>query len=203
MGFAAIGNFTEVKKLQLDAMNLAADISTVRLMAYSGKKLDNQIPKGGYGVLINAGEKRNYFVYADIDGDFKYDAGDQIVEQKSLSSNIRFSNQDGVDVCFRLRPAGGGCFFGADCGTVVDKYLTVQGEKTLKSRTLSINMQNGAVNIDSSGCPQPYNVMADNRCVRSCSAGTEPDARGLECVCKRGMVVTGYDHLGRRICEVP
>ena len=52
MGFAAIGNFSEKKKLKLDSMNLASELSNIRLMAYSGKKTDSVVPAGGYGFLI-------------------------------------------------------------------------------------------------------------------------------------------------------
>jgi prepilin-type N-terminal cleavage/methylation domain-containing protein len=203
MGFAAIGNFTEKKKLKLDSMNLASEISNVRLMAYSGKKTENIVPPGGYGFLIKSAEPTKYYIYADKNGNSKFDPSDVILETKMLSANIKFSNtSDGLDVCFRLQPAGGACFFGADCGSNLDKFLTIQGEKTKQTTTLALGLQNGLVSIDSSSCPAPYMVLTeDKRCVWSCSLGTTPSFSSTECVCKPGLVVTGYDQFGRRICQ--
>lgn len=50
-------------------------------------------------------------------------------------------------------------------------------------------------------CEGPYHVAtADNRCVWSCGAGTQPHYSG-ECVCQKDHVETGTDQFGRRVCE--
>ena len=52
-------------------------------------------------------------------------------------------------------------------------------------------------------CPGPYQGLTnDGRCVWSCSAGTQPGASG-ECECQPGLVETGEDNFGRRVCSAP
>ena len=51
--------------------------------------------------------------------------------------------------------------------------------------------------------PGPYHVeTSDGRCVWSCGPGTQPGASG-ECVCQPGLVETGQDQFGRRVCGTP
>ncbi len=51
-------------------------------------------------------------------------------------------------------------------------------------------------------CLAPYHVLtSDNRCVWSCSEGTQPsNVAPYDCVCKPGLTQTGTDEFGRAIC---
>lgn len=51
-------------------------------------------------------------------------------------------------------------------------------------------------------CPGPYHVVTydKKRCVWSCAAGTTPDNASNQCVCSGGLIQTGFDSYGRRVC---
>lgn len=50
-------------------------------------------------------------------------------------------------------------------------------------------------------CPKPYHVLTtDNRCVWSCSVGTQPNNTNNECTCQEGFIATSKDAFGRRVC---
>lgn len=51
-------------------------------------------------------------------------------------------------------------------------------------------------------CEGPYKVLTqDNRCVWSCSQGTQPNDETNTCECKEGYEKTQTDDFGRKICE--
>ena len=69
--------------------------------------------------------------------------------------------------------------------------------------TLNQSMADLAALIWDNDCPGPYHVAtSDGRCVWSCSQGTQPAASG-ECECQPGLVETGKDQFGRRVCTAP
>ena len=52
-------------------------------------------------------------------------------------------------------------------------------------------------------CEGPYHVPTnDGRCVWSCAQGTQPGP-SVECECRPGLVETGHDQFGRRVCTAP
>lgn len=199
MGFAAVGNFTEQKQLKMDAMTLETEINTARLLAYEGKDIKKS---KGFGIFLSSEDKSNYYVYSDLNGNLMYDQTDEIISKKIFSNKVQFANRDNLDVCFKLSPETGACSSGMDCGASKEKSLTIQGTKTRVSKTIIINLQNGKVRLDETGCPSPYHgYTLDNRCVWSCSEGTTPDLSGIECICKPGLSVVDTDQFGRRICR--
>jgi hypothetical protein len=65
----------------------------------------------------------------------------------------------------------------------------------------SNNGNNG--NGNTQNCPSPYHVLtSDGRCVWSCAPSTQPGSSG-ECVCQQGLVESGQDQFGRRVCSEP
>ena len=51
-------------------------------------------------------------------------------------------------------------------------------------------------------CSSPYHLATDdNRCVWSCSEGTQPDDGTWECECRPGLAEVDTDRFGRRICR--
>lgn len=64
--------------LQRAASKLAQDIRRAQEMAMSMKELSDETVPEGYGIYINKSESDRYHIYADIDGDERYDSGEEV-----------------------------------------------------------------------------------------------------------------------------
>lgn len=63
--------------LQRSANKLVQDLRSVEQMAMSAKEYNGVSPKGGYGIYFDnsaAGDKLHYILFADCNGNYKYDA---------------------------------------------------------------------------------------------------------------------------------
>lgn len=78
--------------LQRAAGKLASDIRRAQEMAMSAEELPGGgVPGGGYGVYFEKNTD-NYKLYADVSPpDFRYDAGDQVIETIYLEKGVEIS----------------------------------------------------------------------------------------------------------------
>lgn len=75
--------------LQRSAHRLAQDIRRAKALAISTKEFQGEIPRGGYGIYIELETSdSSYKLYADLNGDQKWDASDGNVEGCDLEKNI-------------------------------------------------------------------------------------------------------------------
>jgi Tfp pilus assembly protein FimT len=59
----------------------------VEEMAISAEEINGSVPEGGYGIYLNSSTPREYFFFADENGNQSYDEGEKI------GNNIFFEDQ--------------------------------------------------------------------------------------------------------------
>ena len=91
--------------LQRSAHKLAQDIRRAKELATSTQKFNNEIPKGGYGIYIElATSDSSYKIYADLNGDEKWDASDGIVEACDLEKEIFIKSVSPSPLSINFKP---------------------------------------------------------------------------------------------------
>ena len=74
--------------LQRSASKLAQDIRRAQEMAMSTEELSTGDLPEGYGVYIDKGESDRYYIYADINGNERYDSGEEQGEAIYLEKEV-------------------------------------------------------------------------------------------------------------------
>lgn len=73
--------------LQRSAQKLAQDIDYAKNLAMNAQEFKGEIPQGGYGIYLTSGAQ-DYKLYADTNGNKKYNSGDGIVQNISLEKGV-------------------------------------------------------------------------------------------------------------------
>lgn len=77
--------------LQRSAHQLAQDLRRAKEMAMSAQEFQGAIPGGGFGIYLER-EDKDYLLYADINGNQRFDGGDGQVEIINLEQGIKISD---------------------------------------------------------------------------------------------------------------
>jgi prepilin-type N-terminal cleavage/methylation domain-containing protein len=77
--------------LQRAVNKLAQDIRKAEEMAMAAKEFEGAIPKGGYGIYFNIASTASYLLFADSDGSFDYDSGEEVEEIK-IETGVQISS---------------------------------------------------------------------------------------------------------------
>lgn len=102
--------------LQRSANQVAQDIRKAKELAMSTKEFSGSIPEGGYGVHFKTSKPSEYKLYADLNGDEKYNSSDGQVKTagfekgvflKDVSPNNLSINFRSPEPKIRLSQAGG------------------------------------------------------------------------------------------------
>jgi type II secretory pathway pseudopilin PulG len=130
-----------------------ADLRTAQNMAMNTAKFNGQIPLGGYGVHFNSPPSSSYIIYADVDGQNDYDAGEEYAV-RSLSSGIAISAVTASDIDF-IPPDPKICFdklspiFSPVCaggGTAVfSATITLRSGSAGPAKTITVNGITGQI----------------------------------------------------------
>ncbi|MBI4122714.1 MAG: hypothetical protein HY462_01820 [Parcubacteria group bacterium] len=100
------------ESVRLAASLAASTLRRAQTMTLTGAVLaDGDFPNGGYGVRFDAGDTDALTLFADIDGDFAFDAGEELLGQP-LPGNAEFSLGGTLFVLF-TPPEGDVLFNGA------------------------------------------------------------------------------------------
>jgi len=94
------------------ASNLTASLlRRAQTMTLTGAVLSNgDFPDGGYGVYFDTAQTNTLILFADVDGDFMYDPGEELSEDEVvLPANTSFSLEGSMDVVFS--PPDGDVYF--------------------------------------------------------------------------------------------
>ncbi|OGF23340.1 hypothetical protein A2Y83_01335 [Candidatus Falkowbacteria bacterium RBG_13_39_14] len=154
----AISNFREGEKksqLNMAANVLISDIRKVQNMVLNGAEWDGQtMPTGGYGIYFSEDE---YIMFADNNGNKKYDAGENIKIVEPFNVSIGADECDG-DILSNLifsPPKANGCLNGDSCspcdcaiknGGVFN--ITLTHDKTGDQIIASVNQISGRAGIE-------------------------------------------------------
>ncbi|MBU1131853.1 prepilin-type N-terminal cleavage/methylation domain-containing protein [Patescibacteria group bacterium] len=200
--FVSLGNYSESKQLKLEILNLSSKISEMKVKSLAGQKIDDEIPAGGYCVSASPSEPDSYYLFADKNENYTLDNADIVIEKSVLSKKIKFDLTEPRTVCFKINQLTEiGCLPSGICGENKSVFFHLKGDSGAR-RSVSVQLNSGAINIDAMDCPAPYRVLTrDGRCVPSCAAGTMPDMLSDDCKCQLDYVQTGFDQLGRRVCS--
>ncbi|MEK7125305.1 MAG: type II secretion system protein [Patescibacteria group bacterium] len=116
-------------------------------MTLSGTVLLNgDYPNGGYGVRFDTGQSRNLILFGDVNGNFKYDAGEEIAgSDVLLPINTAFSLGASLDVVFS--PPDGDVYFNglAAPDTTVVSFV---GTGTSITKAITVFRLSGQVRVE-------------------------------------------------------
>jgi len=74
--------------LQRSANKLVQDIRRAQGMALGTEEVGGGVLQGGYGIYINKSEDDKYYIYVDVDGNQRYNSGDQKIETIFLEKEV-------------------------------------------------------------------------------------------------------------------
>ncbi|MBT4722758.1 prepilin-type N-terminal cleavage/methylation domain-containing protein [Candidatus Falkowbacteria bacterium] len=101
--YFGINGFGDKKKFELDVNSFAANLQMLRTSALASAEIDSVIPTG-YCFYIENQDATEYITYADLNGNYQYDANDEIIETVSLAfqTQIQPDPIDNNDFCFAV-----------------------------------------------------------------------------------------------------
>ena len=135
--------------LERSTHKLAQDLRRVQEMAVSAKEFEGDVPEG-YGILFDLDDTDQYLIFADFDGNQRFDIfGDEIVEIVSLENKIQLSTLDPVAVDNSLTvvfvPPDPSVAFSPDNNTAL---ITLEAEVTFSvQKTVQVNKA-GLISIE-------------------------------------------------------
>jgi prepilin-type N-terminal cleavage/methylation domain-containing protein len=83
------------KKLTLDrtATRFVQDVRKAQELAMSAQENNGSIPRGGYGIYIPGTPATSYIIFADEDGDQRYDsAKDELVDNVAVEKGVQITS---------------------------------------------------------------------------------------------------------------
>lgn len=94
--FSAVGalgytGYRQKANLRIAAQQVYSDIRDTQNLALATVRHNGDIPSGGYGLRFTTTDSASYIIFADDDGDYKYDAPGEKIEEKDLPSGIEIS----------------------------------------------------------------------------------------------------------------
>ena len=156
ISFPYYNNVRESLALDRAAIKLAQDFRKAQEMAMSSYEFSGSVPSGGYGIYFNIAEPDHYILFADMDADIRYDAG-ELVEDIYLESGVQLDNCETLlgmqceefaaiylppnpEGFFEIKPVGGG-WQSANFNTNVEFSINVN------SKIINLNKA-GLIDID-------------------------------------------------------
>ena len=117
--------------LQRAAYKLAQDIRRAAELAMSAREFEGAVPMGGYGIHLKfPTEKTSYILYADENGNEKYDAADGIVETIFFEEGVEIKNIPQNDLSINFRPP--------------NPKVKIGGDNNLPAATITLSLQSDA-----------------------------------------------------------
>lgn len=90
--------------LQRSAHQLAQDIRGASEMAMSARDFQGAIPQGGYGIFFRQNNDTYYIIYADTNGNERYNAADGVVQTADLPPGIYIKNISKNNLSINFKP---------------------------------------------------------------------------------------------------
>jgi hypothetical protein len=109
-------------------------------MAFSGQLTNGVNPPGGYGVYFKISEPDRYMIFADIDGDLGYTAGEGLADGTTiLPKDVRISNiQPQVNSSVVFKPPKPTIYIN---GATADAALSVTLTHNLSGKTRAVTVK--------------------------------------------------------------
>ena len=141
MGLFAFTGYNAQKQIKMSAQQLATKFNLAKTMAFTGQKVDETVP-AGFGVSVPATNASKYLLYADVNNDCLYGAGDQIVEEIVLANSIYITPIAGV--CYKTQTSSGKiCHSSGVC--TGNKRFYLKSKSTDLIYYVSVNLDSGLV----------------------------------------------------------
>jgi prepilin-type N-terminal cleavage/methylation domain-containing protein len=154
IGVMNFTDYNEKKLLQTEVDGLAQELQELKVLAFSGQKINSDIPEA-YCLFK---EQEGYKVFADMDGDLEQTSKDELLKTIEYGRGVqthwpkgdfRMSLIDGYGVCFMvttdMNNVCGAMLL--DCGENYDYIYPLEGVKTGEVREVRVNMFNGNIII--------------------------------------------------------
>jgi prepilin-type N-terminal cleavage/methylation domain-containing protein len=138
MGLFAFTGYNSQKQIKMSAQQLAAKFNLAKTMAFTGQKVDDVVP-ASFGVAVSVTNASKYFLYADVDGDCLYGAGDKVIEEVVLASSVYITPIAGF--CYEAKSSGRICYSSGECTGLKKLYL--KSKSTDLIHYVSVNLDSG------------------------------------------------------------
>ena len=127
--------------LARSAHKMAQDIRRAAEMAMSAKEWQGQIPSGGYGVHVNLSWQTYYKLYADKNGNEKYDGAGEEVETINLEKGVIIKGISPSSSSINFKPPAPIVKIKSEAGVESNSLtitLALEADLT-KTRTIEVN----------------------------------------------------------------
>ncbi|MBT6300903.1 MAG: hypothetical protein HOJ15_00550 [Candidatus Jacksonbacteria bacterium] len=149
--FVNLRDYNSSKQLDLAGNEFVFQAERMRNFAQTGKKFNNSVPSGGWGVHFSSGtDKIEYTLFADTNNDGLYAPGEQF-SVTSLSNTVYFRSVSGATspVTIVYKPSYGDYFLnGTDSSPEI--FITLGLPKKTEKRTITVRRISGALELSNS-----------------------------------------------------
>jgi len=147
VAFVNIRGSSPSREVQLQANNLSSLLRQAQVQSSAGEPFSGAPPIGGFGVFVEQCSTApcSVVLFADVDGSFTLDAGEE-VQTVSLGSHVTIdtiSTGSGVHVIFKP-PRPFTCFDDV-CSGINELTITLGSQKTSKKVPVIVNQVSGQV----------------------------------------------------------
>lgn len=136
-------------ELKIAAETIASNLRRVQNMALAGEQVGGITPMGGYGIYFSLGEPSHYIIFADSNGNQKYDMGEDLLDGKiMLLKNIVITEvQPLVNSSVVFKPPKPTVYIN---GGIADNIFSVTVKHTLsgKIKKVSANRVSGRIDVE-------------------------------------------------------
>ena len=135
--------------LQRSAHKLAQDIRRAQELAMSAKEFQGAVPQGGYGIHFKTSWENFYKLYADTNGNEKYDGADGEIETVYLEKDVYVQNISPSSLSINFKPPNPTIRIKTEAGgdsVNVLITLSLQSEPT-RTRIIKVNIV-GLIDIE-------------------------------------------------------
>ncbi len=120
-----------------DAHTLSENLRKAQEMALSGKKEEGAFPES-YGVYLEKSDKE-YYIYADMDGDNDYTTADLLIETVELKTDVLIKNLPGSPSSINFSPPDPGTEIQSDYSSYDEIFIVLGIEGTSYEKSVYIN----------------------------------------------------------------
>lgn len=128
-------------RLQRAAYKLAQDIRRAEEMAMSTREFGYKTPKGGYGIYLNTSNSNSYILYADENGNERYDSAssDFEVEKIYLEKGVFINSlSPGGSISINFKPPQPQVKINGNLSGTASITLALESDSA-KTKTIEVN----------------------------------------------------------------
>jgi type II secretory pathway pseudopilin PulG len=127
------------------AYKLSQDVRRAGEIAMAAREFQGSIPPGGYGIYFSTALPDSYKLYADTNGNEKYDATDGIIETISLEKGVVIQGVSPASLSVNFKPPNPSIKIKTDAGAEVVGAVITLALKSDPTKIKTVIINNGGL----------------------------------------------------------